>query len=59
LKECATIEMSNESGKEYFTLSGSMATMNNMCHVTICFDIEAQTDWAVATWESVKMPVAE
>lgn len=56
LKGYATIEMSSENGKEYFTLSGSIATMNNMCHVTICFDKEEQTYWAVAIWESVSMP---
>jgi hypothetical protein len=52
----ANFEKSLEEESDYWVLSGKMATNNNLCIVTICFDEEKDKDWAINTWKTVFMP---
>ncbi|TGK88285.1 hypothetical protein EHQ23_05470 [Leptospira bourretii] len=50
----ATIELINEDGKEFYFLTGNIATNNNLCHVTISFEYETDKEWAINIWKSTK-----
>jgi hypothetical protein len=53
----ATFERrSNDEDGEYCVLHGRMATTTQLCHVTICYDDEADAPWAEDCWRSIRIP---
>ncbi len=44
---------SDEDG-EYWLLSGRMVTEGSLCHVTICYDDDTDSNWAADCWRSLR-----
>lgn len=57
LEGWATIELNNEDENEFFILKGNMATINNLCSITICFENESDREWAISIWKSTKSSI--
>ncbi len=56
LQGWAYIEPTEDNGEKYWRLVGRMATVNNACDITICFDNADDRFWAMETWRSVSHP---
>jgi hypothetical protein len=55
----AAIEKVDDENGQYWCMSGRMATVDNLCFVTICYDKDEDKDWAIALWQSLMYPEEE
>jgi hypothetical protein len=55
----ATVEWKDDENGCYWELTGQTGAVNDLCLTTICYEDEADREWAVNTWRTVSRPPAE
>jgi hypothetical protein len=59
LPGCATLKRASDDGENYWLLQGETCVNDSRCLVSICFDDDADRDWAIRTWRSLRHAPAQ